>query len=99
MKHLSEEGFESIPACLALSYESLPRADIGACFQSGARVVASSHVAGVLMLFVRTGDSAILRDFIFDPADSSKYKGTNGYLFNHEDQVPRGRRGDLLRAI
>jgi hypothetical protein len=99
MKYLSEEGLDLIPACLALSYESLPCDDIGACFQSGARVVASSHVAGVMVLFVRTGDSAIHRDFIFDSADSSKYKDTNGYLFNHEDQVPPGPRGELLQAI
>lgn len=85
MKNFTEEGFKRLANYIGLSFEKLSCDNISTCFQSGAKIVASSYVPGVMVVFAKISEEEIFNEFFFEFGAASKCSNLDGYLFNYDN--------------
>lgn len=96
---MTPEKLREIPHCIELSCEELNKGSYADCFNSGAKIVASEHIAGVMVLLAKADDLEKFKDCVFDYKAARKYQGSNGFVYNHENLVPLDLKGELLQAV
>lgn len=52
-----------------------------------------------MVLHAKADDLEVFRDFVIDFEVARKYEGTEGYVYNHDNQVPYNLKGELIQAI
>lgn len=98
MKHASLARLREIEQCIAISCKNLLLSSINMCIISDSKMVASRHVAGTMILMVKTSDIKTFSSYVHDCAAVKKGKGPLSFVYNRGNQVSFILNGDLIQA-